>query len=111
MTIWMIFNALLSLIVAGALTYKMIYYTYIGTAFERVGIGLIAAGLILNIGPILSRESPFGNGPMTPYDDWASTMVRIGLLIYFSARMPKHALANEAMVDWYTKRKKGDCNE
>lgn len=98
MTLWIILNAISGAAVALLLTYKLIVHGARCSISERVGIGMIASGMILNIGPIVARGFPYGEGQVTPFDDWASAMLRIGLIMYFSSRILRHWYANHSMI-------------
>lgn len=79
-------NVLASLIVAGIITYKLTALSEKFTIVESVGMGLIAAGVVMTIGPITFKPSP--------YDDWSGTVMRVGLAVYFVGRMTRHRWNN-----------------
>lgn len=56
------------------------------TCVERIGMGLTAAGALMTIGPITYSHSPF--------DDWASVLMRVGMATYFIGRMTRHSFNN-----------------
>lgn len=91
MTGWAIFNAVLSVIVFGVLGYKLLVLPDGFSFWERLGMGMIGGGCLLTIGPILWTEP-------TPYEEWAASLLRVGVAIYFISRMLKHHHANRAMV-------------
>lgn len=87
MTSWALINCILSIIVAVVITYDMTRNVAVISCPQRIGMGLISAAVVMNIGPIMARDgTPFGMGPSTPYDDWASMLLRIGMIVYFGAR-------------------------
>jgi hypothetical protein len=86
---WMVVNAVLSAIVAGIVFYKLVRLPARFTFTERLGMSLIGAGCLMTIGPILSQSA-------TPFEDWAATLLRVGLVVYFTGRMVKHYQANRA---------------
>ncbi len=109
MTFWTLLNATLGAAVAFMLAYKLFMHSEWTACAERIGMALIGAALILNIGPILARAGmPYGIGPQTPFDDWASALLRIGLVTYFGARTLKHWRANQQQIaiskHWMNKR-------
>lgn len=84
-----VLNVLASLIVFGIISYKLIAFPGKFTWVERVGMGLLAAGCMMTIGPITSRPSPF--------DDWSAVLLRFGAAIYFVGRMTRHWMNNRSM--------------
>lgn len=94
MTSWILINCAFSAAVAGMITYNLAHNADRISCPQRIGMGLIAAAMVMNMGPILARSgTPFGMGPNTPFDDWVSTLLRIGLVIYFGARIAAHAMS------------------
>jgi hypothetical protein len=101
MTPWIIINAVASVIVTAIVVYKMAWLHSKFNTTEMLGMGLLGAAVVLNIGPILARGFAFGATLDTPFDDWASTMLRVGLAFYFLGRISrvwKHDARNERMV-------------
>lgn len=101
MTPWIIINAVASVIVTAIIVYKMGWLHSKFNSAEMVGMGLIGAAVVLNIGPILARGFAFGATLDTPFDDWASTMLRVGMAFYFLGRISrvwKHDRPNKQMV-------------
>lgn len=91
MTGWIIFNVALSITVFGLLAYELLVMPERLPIWERVGVGILGAGCLLTVAPILFHEP-------TPFEDWAASLLRVGVAIFFFARMTKHAAANRAMV-------------
>lgn len=88
---WPILNMTASLIVAAIVGYKLLRRPHAFTTMERVGMGLLGAGSILTIGPIMWTTP-------TPFEDWSATLLRFGCAIYFVGRMLKHHHNNQAAV-------------
>jgi hypothetical protein len=102
MTPWVIINAFASIIVTVIVVYKMAWLHSKFIATEMLGMGMIGAAVVLNIGPIVARGFAFGATLDTPFDDWASTMLRVGLAFYFYGRISrlwKHDRPNKRMVE------------
>lgn len=63
---------------------------------ERFGMGLAGGAQILRLGPILSQ-------PMsTPFDDWATTIMQIGILLMAAGRfnrLLRHSRNNSRAID------------
>lgn len=91
MNLYPTLNIIASLLVAGILTYKLIWRADRFTCMERVGMGLIGGGSILTVGPLMSLAP-------TPYEDWSATLMRLGLAVYFIGRMLRHQHRNAAAV-------------
>lgn len=89
-SIYPFLNIIASLIVAGILTYKLTVRVHKFTCMERLGMGLIGAGSLMTIGPMLAEG--------TPFDDWTATLLRFGCAIYFIGRLLRHRHNNAAMV-------------
>lgn len=92
MSAWAIINATSGLLAAMIVAYEMAWLPDKFTPAERGGMGLIGAGMILTIAPILS-EAP------TPYEDWSGTLIRVGFAVYSIGRMTRHRYNN-----WLAKR-------
>lgn len=84
MIAWVIINTLSSLIVAMIVAYKLGAYPDQFTLGERVGMGMIATGMILRIGPIIGKNLWDSS---SPFDDWSVTFLHVGLAVYFIARL------------------------
>lgn len=89
MTFWMILNAVLSLIAGGFIAYELLVLPQGFSAWERTGVGLIGAGCVMRVAPILWPQD-------TPFDNWAGSLLLFGLMIFFIARRRKHYQANVA---------------
>lgn len=83
---WDTLKVVAIVLLVGALLYKLVVKIDAFTPMERWGMGLIAAGAIMVIGPITFKPSPF--------DDWAMTLMLIGNAIYFIGREFRHRYAN-----------------
>ena len=96
MIFWTIVNCTFSAVVAAMITYNLVHNADRISCPQRVGMALIAAAVVMNIGPIIAHNgTPFGLAPSTPFDDWVSTLLRIGLVIYFGARVAAHAMSTD----------------
>jgi hypothetical protein len=102
MILWAICNTAFSIIAIVLLTYKLAFQSADTSCPERIGLGLIASGLTLNIGPILAQvHTSYGDGFPTPFDNWASMMIRVGAICYFWVRIARWRTS-------YQTRKNGD---
>jgi hypothetical protein len=81
-----VLNVACSLIVFCIASYKLIWRPRAFTWVERIGLGLLAAGCIMTIGPLTHKPSPF--------DDWSIALFRIGCAVYFIGRLTRHKLNN-----------------
>jgi hypothetical protein len=91
MTFWPIFNAAWSVLGALALAVLLIRKPFHFTPPERAGLSLLAAGMILTIGPILSTAP-------TPFEDWAASLLRVGGAVFAVGHLARHWLNNRAAV-------------
>ncbi len=80
MTVWNLLNAFLSVGIFGIIAYKLLVRRRNFNAYECLGMGLTAAGCIMTVGPILWRDE-------SPFENWAATLMRFGLMVYFIGRM------------------------
>jgi hypothetical protein len=87
--IWAFINIATSVIVALIVAYKLIFMSMKLRLAERVGLGLLGAGMVLNIAPIIGTGTPFNMITDTPFDDWGSTLLRIGLMLYLYGRISR----------------------
>ena len=83
--IWPILNACVSMVVGLIMAYKLAFMHERFTAVERVGMGMLGAGSILTIGPILWAHG-------SPYENWAAFLMRVGICLYFVGRILAHDL-------------------
>ncbi len=77
---WTLANIIVGLSVAAGISYIMGKYGHLFNKWESTGSIMIAAMMVLTIGPLLSRRG--FTGP-SPYDDWSGLMLRIGLACLF----------------------------
>lgn len=82
-------NVLASLVVFCIVAFKLAMHPDKFTWIERVGMGMLAAGCILTVGPITFKPSPF--------DDWSSVLMRFGAAVYFVGRLTRHQVNNWQM--------------
>lgn len=95
MIAWTVINVLSSIVVAMIVTFKLLGYADQFNLGERLGMGMIAGGMLMRIGPILGHAA---FREQTPFDDWSVTLLHLGLATYFVARMMRihrHWIANE----------------
>ncbi len=79
-------NAATAIIVFSILSFKLTTQIDNFTPAEAIGMGLIAAGCIMQIAPITFKPSP--------YDGWAGLLMRFGMATYFVGRLIRHRYAN-----------------
>lgn len=100
--IWATINITLTLFVVAIVVFKLTRLADTFSRIEMLGMALTAAALVMNIGPIVANGSVYGCPMGTPFDHWATSLLRLGLAIYFSGRMIrhfKHKWANDASRD------------
>ena len=96
MIFWTIVNCTFSAVVAAMITYNLAHNADRISCPQRIGMAIIAAAMVMKIGPIIAHNGvPYGMEPNTPFDDWVSTLLRIGLVIYFGARVAAHAMSTD----------------
>lgn len=97
MIVWFhIFSALAGLGVALVLVIKLVAYPEQFRFVERLGMGMVGGSMILRIGPILASPET------TPFSDWSTTVLQVGILFMVYGRLVRlrrHAKANERAVD------------
>lgn len=81
---WTIANVASSLIVAMIVAFKLGGYSDSFNWGERWGMMAIATGMLLRIAPIVSKGLALG---ASPFDDWSTTLLQLGLALYFGARL------------------------
>lgn len=79
-------NVLSSFAVFVIVFYKLVWRRKHFTWIETIGMGMLAAGCIMTIGPITHKPSPF--------DDWSVAMFRVGCAVYFIGRLTRHRVNN-----------------
>lgn len=85
---WQICLVGLSLAVALLTALKLSLWHARFNAVERYGLGILGAGCLLTLGPILSSGSPF--------DQWAPLMFRIGVLVLMIGHIIRYRKAGVA---------------
>lgn len=83
---WPALNASISMVVGLLMAYKLAYRHIHFSLLERVGMGLLGAGCIMTVGPILWRVSP--------YENWSGFLMRVGICLFFVGRVFSHDLRN-----------------
>lgn len=99
---WAIINATLSAIAGGFLAYILIKWPTWFIGVERFGIGILGAGLVMNIAPILGNGGVFGCNNVTPFDNWSGTLIRAGVAIFFigkARRIRRHEWNNARFIE------------
>lgn len=84
---WPALNASLSLVVGLLMAYKLAYRHIHFSALERLGMGLLGAGCVMTVGPILWPHE-------SPYENWSGFLMRAGICVYFVGRVFSHDLRN-----------------
>lgn len=84
MIAWSILNIITAIIPALIIVFKLTAYPDFFTPLERCGMGLTGTALVLRCAPILAKGAEL---PPTPFDDWATTLMGIGLTMYFIGRL------------------------
>jgi len=84
MMAWIVVNVVASVTVAAIVTYKLAWLHDRFTRVEMAGMGMLGAGFVLSIAPIIQRGL---NDGKTPFDDWVTTLIRFGVATYFIGRM------------------------
>lgn len=91
MIVWPLINVIAGLSVAVILAYRLAREPQLLTVMERIGMGLVGAGCVLTIGPLLSVAP-------TPYEDWSGTLLRVGCAVFFVGQLLRHRHNNDAMI-------------
>jgi len=81
-----VLNVVASFTVFCIVSFKLVWKPKAFTWVESLGMGLLAAGCVMTIGPITFKPSPF--------DDWSIALFRIGCAVYFVGRLTRHKLNN-----------------
>lgn len=81
---WTILNVLSAIVVASIVAFKLGAYPEYFTLGERLGMGAIAAGMLMRIAPIVGKNLL---GTASPFDDWSVLLLHTGLATYFIARL------------------------
>lgn len=84
--VWDTLNVVASCVIFAVLSWTLALKLDDYTPPERIGMGIIAAGCIMRVGPIATKPSPF--------DDWATFWMAIGMIVYFIGRHFRHTYAN-----------------
>lgn len=90
---WALLNVVTSMIPTLIIVYKLAAYPTFFTALERWGMGAIGAALVLRVAPIVSAGL-FSHD--TPFDDWATTLLGLGLTLYFVGRLLRRVRGQSA---------------
>lgn len=79
MSAWDIINALLRLSLTILCIYKLAQFREQANLCERTGIGMMGGGSFMTIGIIVE-------GPMSPFDGWATTVLTMGIVLLVAGR-------------------------
>lgn len=91
MNAWLWLSTLFAVGVSGLSVYALTQHFDRFKPIERYGLGIMAGCALLTIPPRMI-ESP------TPYDDWAGTLLWLGILLFLSGkavRLVRHDRRNE----------------
>ena len=92
--IWDGLNVLFALGITFCAALKLLAYYDDFKPIERYGLGITAGSVLLTIPPLLS-EAP------TPFDDWSSVALRLGVFLYLAGkveRLLRHARNNHRQL-------------
>ena len=95
--LWAVLNGLLSLVTTAAASFVALRFAERLIPSERVGLALVASGSFMRIAPIIG----FLEGVETPLDQWASTLMMGGILLFLFGRgfrLYRHERANKQQV-------------
>lgn len=101
--IWDILNATLRLALTALVIYKLAQFRYTMNVWERFGLGLMGGGSFLTIGIIVE-------GPRSPFDGWAVTVLSLGMVMWLGGRTwrdMKHQKANRQQLEYAKEWEKG----
>lgn len=94
MSVWEIINAALRLVLTGLVIFKLSQFREFANMAERVGLGMMGGGSFLTIGILIE-------GPQSPFDGWAITVLTLGMVLLIGGRTyrdMKHQRANERQL-------------
>lgn len=96
MNTWEIINAILRLILTGLVIYKLSQFREFANIWERMGLGMMGGGSFLTIGILIE-------GPRSPFDGWAVTVLTLGMVLLIGGRTwrdMKHERANREQLEY-----------
>lgn len=77
---WPALNAAVSLLVGLLMGYKLFCRPDMFSALERLGMGLLGAGSVMTVGPIIWPHE-------SPYENWSGFLLRVGICVFFVGRL------------------------
>lgn len=92
--IWDILNVAFALGITAFATIKLLYYYDDFKPIERGGLGIMAGSVLLTVPPLLTTAA-------TPFDDWSSVALRLGIFLYLAGkveRLMRHARNNRRQI-------------
>lgn len=84
---WVILNVATSVVVSMIVIFKLSAWPDLFNIGERVGMGAIGASMLMRCAPLIARNL-FHN--TSPFDDWSTLLLNVGLCCYFVGRMAHH---------------------
>lgn len=101
--IWDILNAALRLVLTALVIYKITQFRETANLVERMGLGLMGGGSFLTIGIIME-------GPSSPFDGWAVTILTLGMVMLIAGRTwrdMRHQRNNRRQLEFAKEWEKG----
>lgn len=86
MILWIAIKVACAVVVTMIVIYKLLAYPEHFTVLERIGMGMQGAGISMMIGPIVAKPL-VSEG--TPFDDWSTVTLFVGLAVYYIGRMAR----------------------
>lgn len=80
--IWTVANVIVSVAIGLIVGVKLAVWHRMFNATERFGLGLLGAGCVMTIGPIVASGGPFEN--------WAPILFRVGVAILMIGHMKRY---------------------
>lgn len=81
--IWTVLNVAVSVVVGALVAATLIVWHRMSNGTERVGLGLLGAGCIMTIGPILMQHG-------SPFENWSPLLFRVGIAILMIGHMRRY---------------------
>lgn len=97
MIFWTIINISTAMLVAAIVVYQLTAYHEQFGLFQRAAMGMIAAGMLLRIGPILGKNVL---DETSPFDDWSVSLLHIGVALWFLCRLYELERGNVPWLKW-----------
>ncbi len=74
--IWSCLNVMLSSVVGAVVAVSLFRWPEAFNCPQRVGLGLLGAGCVMTIGPIMIPQG-------SPFESWSASLFRLGCAIFF----------------------------